>query len=193
MFNNVTADGYFAATDGSLNWAIPDPEIDRAAMTGSGNFDTVLFGRRTYEMFAAFWPHALDEASPGSPHIPRQLTPEMRKMAVFLNDATKIVFSKTLKDIGWKNTRVLSEFNAEDVEELKKGPGGDMLIFGSGTIVAQLTLHKLIDEYQFIVRPIILGAGRSMLTGVAANLPLRLEEAKGYPSGSVMLRYTPVK
>ncbi len=195
MFNNVSADGYFAGPDGDLNWVVPDPDIDKAAMSGSDNFDTVLFGRRTYELFASFWPHALDNASPSRDpqHIPRELTPEIRAMATFLNDSVKLVFSRTLGNLTWKNSRLMGELDPSEVEKLKRGPGGDMLIFGSGTIVTRLTEHKLIDEYQFIVRPILLGAGRPLLGGVSTNLALRLEEARGFPSGSVMLRYTPSK
>ncbi len=190
MFNNVSADGYFASPDGSLGWVSPDPELDRAAMSGPRKIDTVLFGRRTYDLFAAFWPYALsDKPVSPDPHNPRRMTPEMRSMAVFLNDANKVVFSKTIKDVSWKNTQVEREFDPRMIKELKQGTGEDMIIFGSGTIVTSLTQNKLIDEYQFIVRPVILGSGKSLLSGISANLKLKLEEAKRYPSGSVMLRY----
>lgn len=193
VYNNVSVDGYFAGPDGNLNWVTPDPEVDKAAMSGPGSFDTVLFGRRTYELLAAFWPHALDDpgASRAPQHIPRELTPEMRRMAVFLNEAKKIVFSRTLRDPSWGNSEVIGELDPANIAKLKDGPGRDMLIFGSGTIVTRLTEHRLIDEYQFIVRPIILGSGRSMLNGTPTNLGLRLLEAKGFPSGTVMLRYVP--
>ncbi len=191
MFNNVSADGYFAAPDGSLNWVPSDPDLNRAAMSGPRKIDTVLFGRKTYDLFAAFWPYALSE-SPVSPdpHSPGQMTPETRSMAEFLNDAKKVVFSRTMRDATWKNTQVEREFDPAKIDEMKRGPGGDMIVFGSGTIVTSLTRNRLIDEYQFVVRPVILGGGKSLLSGISANLQLKLEEAKSYPSGSVILRYT---
>ena len=72
---------------------------------------------------------------------------------------------------------------------MKKQPGKDMMIFGSGSIVSQLTEHGLIDEYQFVVSPILLGSGRSLLSGVSKSSRLDLLEARKYPSGNVMLRY----
>ncbi len=192
MFNNVSADGYFSRLDGNLDWVVQDPEVNRAAISGSATFDSVLFGRRTYDMFASYWPHALDDpaTNPQSPHMPREITPEVRSMAVFLNEATKMVFSRTLRDPPWKNTHVMTEFDPTKVEELKRSPGGDILIFGSGTIVTRLSQHKLIDEYQFVVRPVLLGEGQSLLKGTTIDLPLRLEEARGFPSGSILVRYT---
>jgi dihydrofolate reductase len=190
MFNRVTADGFFAGADGNLDWVVPDREVDRKAIKSMGQFDTVLFGRRTYELFESFWPSALD-SSPKSPdpHNNRALSPEMRSMALFLNEASKIVFSKTMKEAKWKNTRLVRSLNPGEIEELKKGPGKDILLFGSGSIVSQLTLNRLIDEYQFVVSPVLIGNGRPMMSGAAAHLVLELEDAERFPSGNVMLRY----
>src|SRR6476661_1290292 len=93
MFNRVTADGYFSGPNGGLEWAVPDAEVERAAASGTSNFDTVLFGRRTYDLFESFWPHALDD-SPTSPdpHRPGHRSSETRAFAVALNAMTKWVF-----------------------------------------------------------------------------------------------------
>ena len=194
MFNRVTADGYFAGPAGNLDWVVPDKEIDRLGAEAIERFDTVLFGRRTYEVFEAFWPHTIDD-SPTSldPHDAGRLSPEMRAMAIFLNEATKLVFSRTLKDVTWRNSRLLHEIDPREIEAMKRQPGKDVIIFGSGSIVTRLTQHRLIDEYQFVVSPILLGTGRRLLSGVSTNLALDLQEAKHYPSGNVMLRYTPSK
>ena len=110
-------------------------------------------------------------------------------MATMLNEATKLVFSKTMKEVTWRNSRVLHEFDPREIETMKKQPGKDMIIFGSGSIVSQLAQYGLIDEYQFVVCPILLGSGRPLLSGVAKSLRLELLEAKEYQSGDVMLRY----
>jgi dihydrofolate reductase len=193
MFNRVSADGYFAAPDGNLNWVVPDDELDRSAADAisRSDTDTILFGRRTYDMFKAFWPHALDdEKTAQDPHNPGRRSPEMRAMAVMLNESAKIVFSKTLTEATWNNSRLLHELDPREIEAMKRQPGKDMIIFGSGSVVSQLTQHELIDDYQFIVCPVLLGSGRSLLNDVTQSQRLRLEESKAYPSGNVMLRYT---
>jgi len=76
-----------------------------------------------------------------------------------------------------------------EIETMKRQPGKDMIVFGSGSIVSQLTQHGLIDEYQFVVCPSLLGSGRSLLRGVSQHSRLDLLEAKAYPSGDVLLRY----
>jgi dihydrofolate reductase len=102
---------------------------------------------------------------------------------------TKLVFSRTMPDVTWRNARLLRELDPREIETMKKQPGKDMIIFGSGSIVSQLTQHGLIDEYQFVVCPILLGSGQPLLRGVSKRLRLALSEAKPLPSGDVMLRY----
>jgi dihydrofolate reductase len=194
MFNRVTMEGYFAGPDGNLDWVVPDEDLDRSAAEAihRGDTDTILFGRRTYEQFEAFWPQALDDAPTGpNPHDTEGRSPEMRAMAAMLNEATKLVFSRTLKEVRWNNTHLLHEFDPREIEAMKTRPGKDMIIFGSGSIVSQLTQHGLIDEYQFVVNPILLGSGRPLLSGVSKSVKLNLLEAKGFPSGNMMLRYAP--
>jgi dihydrofolate reductase len=83
----------------------------------------------------------------------------------------------------------VEELDPHEVEAMKKRAGKDMMIFGSGSLVSQLTQHGLIDEYQFVVCPVILGTGRPLLSGVSKSLRLDLLEAKKYQSGDVLLRY----
>ncbi|HEY8165219.1 MAG TPA: dihydrofolate reductase family protein [Gemmatimonadaceae bacterium] len=193
-FNRVTADGYFAGADGNLDWVVPDEEVDKAGTANIPGFDTILLGRRTYEMFEGFWPRALDEPGGATdPHAPGRRSSEMRAMAIWINNAAKLVFSRTRKEVTWKNSRLIPDFNPRKIEELKSQPGKDMIIFGSGSIASQLTQNGLIDEYQFVVAPVVLGGGRQLLTGVSTSSRLDLVEAKTYPSGNVMLRYTPRK
>jgi dihydrofolate reductase len=195
-FNHVSVDGYFSRPDGSLSWVVQDAELDRSVATtieqskrDEGN-DTLLFGRRTYEQFEAFWPHALgDSPTSPDPHHAGRSSPEVRAMAVMLNEATKLVFSRSRQKVTWKNSRLLHEIDPREIEALKAQPGKDIMIFGSGSVVSQLTQDGLIDEYQFIVGPLVLGSGRQLITGVPQSLKLDLLEARAYPSGNVKLRY----
>jgi dihydrofolate reductase len=189
MFNHVTADGYFAAPDGNLDWVVRDDEVDKAAMSGGPQADTVLLGRKTYEMFAAFWPQAVKSREAQGPHGGGDLTSEQRDMGVWLNEATKIVFSRTLKDVTWKNSRIVREVDPRAIEAMKKQASKDMLVLGSGSIVSELTKHGLIDEYTFVVSPVFLGDGKQLLSGFSKRERLELESARGFPSGVVVLRY----
>jgi dihydrofolate reductase len=192
MFNRVSAEGFFATPDERMDWAPPEPELDRQAAQGAPSADTFLFGRRTYELFASFWPHAVDQ-SPTSPdpHDAGRRSEDLRKLAVALNEGTKLVFSRTLKQLDWKNSRLLTSFDPKQIEALKREPGKDMMVMGSGSIVSQLTEHGLIDEYWIVVGPLFLGRGRPLMRDVTRSLKLDLLEAKAFPQGNVLLRYAP--
>jgi dihydrofolate reductase len=193
MFNQLTADGYFAGSDGSLDWVVPDKEFDKAVAAGLPATGTILFGRRTYELFEAFWPHAVDDTATAPDPHGGERSPEIRAIGTFINDAVKLVFSRTLGSVTWRNSRVIRELDPHEIENMKRQPGGDMMIFGSGSIVSQLSQHGLIDEYQFLVSPILLGSGRPLLSGVSRSVSLDLLESRQYPSGIVMLRYRRVE
>ena len=190
MFNHVTADGYFAGPDGNLNWVVPDEEIDQAAMQRTPSIDTILLGRRTYELFEAYWPHALDDSSTAAdPHDSSRRSSTLREMAVWINEANKLVFSRTLKKVTWNNTRILPEIDSRAIQTMKRERERDMIVFGSGSVVSEFTKHGLIDEYQFVVNPVLLGQGKRLLEGMSKNSKLKLLESKQYPSGNVVLRY----
>jgi dihydrofolate reductase len=194
MFARVTPDGYLGAPGGNLDWMKPDDELDEAAMSSTPTFDTFLFGRKTYEMFAAYWPHALDDPKTAAdPHDTRRRSAATRAMGVSLNENTKLVFSSSLKEATWKNSQLLRKFDPAEIEALKRKPGKDMLVLGSGSIVSQLTQHGLLDEYQIVASPILLGSGVPLLQQVTRRVPLELLEARAFKSGNVLLRYAPAK
>lgn len=179
-FDNVSADGYFSDVGGTLDWTTPDPELNAHVLNSNGKIDTGLFGRITYEHFEAFWPNAAKD-----PTLPKDL----RAFADSLGDMTKVVYSTTRKDASWKNTKFVHKFDAREVERMKEARGDDIIIFGSGTMVRALTEHALIDEYQLIVNPVILGRGKSLLHDANVGTELELLESKAFASGNVLLRY----
>jgi dihydrofolate reductase len=124
VFQWLTADGYFAGPDGNLSWVVPDEEQARAAADGIAGFDAVLFGRRTYELFEGFWRHAIDDDSSTvpDPHRPGRRSRDHRVIAVALNDMTKLVFSRTLTDVTWRNARLLHELDPREIETMKNSP-----------------------------------------------------------------------
>jgi dihydrofolate reductase len=190
MFNRVSADGYFAAPDGNLNWVVPDPEVDRAGAEGIPLTDAIMFGRKTYEMFEKFWPHVGKGSTPPSdPHAPGRQSPELLAFARVLNESPKIVFSRTLESANWQNSRLVREVDPNEIEAMKREPGKSIIIFGSGAIVSALTKHGLIDEYHFVVCPVLLGGGKTLLNDVGKATSLKLVDSKTFPSGNVSLRY----
>jgi len=190
MFNRVSADGYFATPDGGLDWVIQEPALDAEIGGGISGEGTMLFGRKTYDGFESFWPNAIKQGKTApSPHGEKRESEALYRMGVQINNADKIVFSRTRKDVTWHNSRLVREFDPAFVAELKAQPGGDIMIFGSGSIVSLLTRHGLIDDYTFVVSPVILGSGRSLFTGGESHRALALVEAKSYPRGNVVQRY----
>jgi dihydrofolate reductase len=190
MFNRVSAEGYFADSNGGLDWAVPDDELDQAAVGGMGSIDAMLLGRKTYDMFESFWPHALkDERGARDPHTEGRRSSSLHALAVWINDTPKYVVSRTRHELPWKNSHLLPELNAGAVTRLKQQPGKDIIVFGSGSLVAELGSLGLIDEYRFIVAPVLLGSGHTLPTGVGKSTRLRLKDTKAYPSGNVALTY----
>lgn len=180
VFENVTLDGFMAGPNGELDWAIRDDEITQYAKDGQDLTDTFLFGRVTYEMMASFWPTpAGKSANP--------------VFAEFLNNTPKIVFSTTLKKADWHNTEVIKELTKDEILKLKQQPGKNMMIFGSGTIVNQLTKLGLIDEYQLMVNPVVLGKGKPLFKDITGKINLKLVKTKTFKSGIVLLQYQPDK
>ena len=105
----------------------------------------------------------------------------------------KIVFSRTLDKVEWHNTRLVKDNIEEEIKKMKNQPGKDMVILGSGSIVSALGQRGLIDEYSFMVNPIILGGGRSIFQGIKDRLNLKLLETRTFKSGNVLLHYQTVK
>jgi dihydrofolate reductase len=187
VFNRVTADGYFADANGGLDWAVPDDDIDRQAADSMPRAGAMLFGRKTYDLFESYWPHAADE----DPHAAGRRNESIKKIAEWINQGEKIVVSKSRKDVSWQGSRLLRTFDPDEIRAIKQDGGKDMMVFGSGSIVAQLSQHGLADEYRFVVSPLLLGQGQSMLRDQPLNVRLELREVKQYDSGNVLLRYAP--
>ena len=179
VFNSVSLDGYFSGKEGDLSWAYrPDPEFDAFTEENAGGGGVLLFGRVTYELMAAYWP--TPQAMENDPRV-----------AENINAAQKFVVSRTLNSPAWRNTTLLKGDLVTEVRALKQAPGEDITILGSGSIVAQLTQAGLIDEYQIVVVPVVLGTGETMFAGVQQPLQLALLDTRVFSNGNVWLRYEP--
>jgi dihydrofolate reductase len=181
VFNNVTLDGYFTGMDGDLSWVDKNKQDDEwnafveENATGGG---VLLFGRVTYELMASYWPSSM--ARENDPVV-----------AEYINQTPKFVFSRTLKNLAWQNTRLIRGDIVLAVRMMKDQPGPDMAILGSGSIVSQLAPEGLIDEYQIVVNPVAIGQGRTMFDGVKDRLTLNLVKTRVFRNGNVLLCYEP--
>ncbi len=145
VFNNVSLDGYFVDANSDMSWAHKqDPEWTSFVSDNASGNGVLVFGRVTYQLMAGYWPTPL--AMKNSPAV-----------AEGMNNLQKIVFSRILESVSWKNTRLVKEDMLGEIRKLKRDPGPDMVILGSGTIVSQLAKAALIDEYQIALSPIVLG------------------------------------
>lgn len=180
VFNNVTLDGYFTDSRGDMSWAHNnDAEWNAFTAENASGGGVLLFGRVTYDLMASFWPT-------------KQALETLPTVAQQMNSLRKIVFSRTMQAASWSNTKLIKQNIAEEVRRMKNEAGDTMVIMGSGTIVSQFTQERLIDEYQIVVHPLILGKGRTMFEGVEDRLPLRRTQTRTFENGNVFLRYEPV-
>jgi dihydrofolate reductase len=136
VFNQVSLDGYFTDINGDMSWAHKDDAEWKAFVADNAKGGGVLlFGRITYELMASFWPTpvAIENFS---------------VVAERMNTLPKVVFSRTLDKASWNNTKLVKGGMAAEIRKMKKEPGEDMAIMGSGSIVSQLAQEGLIDEFQ---------------------------------------------
>jgi dihydrofolate reductase len=181
VFNHVSLDGYFVDAKGDMSWAktaAPDEEWNSFVAENASGGAVLVFGRVTYDLMASFWPTAV-------------ATQHMPVVAERMNNLPKIVFSRTMKQASWNNTRLVTGDPATEVRKLKKESGEGLAIMGSGSIVSQLTEAGLIDEYQIVVNPIVLGNGRTLFEGVTRKVSLRLSTSRAFRNGNVLLCYQP--
>jgi class 3 adenylate cyclase/dihydrofolate reductase len=179
----LTLDGVMEAPgleehrDGKNAWALrfQTPELAGFIRDQFGSLGGFLLGRRTWQIWAAFWPTAGGD---------QDLVKEM-------NDLPKYVVSSTLKEADWSNSTILRGDWAEQVAELKRQPGKDILVEGSADLVAGLMEHDLVDEYQLLLFPVILGSGKHLFPDGVDLRPLHLVETRAFGSGVVLLVYRP--
>ena len=189
MINWISVDGFFAGPDGELDWIVRDPEVDKALHEPrpdepeAGGSDTMLLGNTTYTLFENSWPQVAKD--PNAPEDLHRLAEEVIGM-------NKIVFSRTRKDVTWENSKLFRGNLTEEIQRLKKEAGSPIIIFGSGTIVQQLSRERLIDEYLLAVTPVVLGRGKALFQNVE-KLNMHLTEVRHFNSGNILLRYDVVR
>jgi dihydrofolate reductase len=176
----ISLDGYFEGPEKEIDWHNVDDEFNDYAFDFLNSVDTILLGRVTYELMAAYWP--TETAITNDPIVAEKM-----------NNLEKIVFSTTLKRAKWNNTILCNKDIAEKVQNLKQSTGKNIAIFGSSDLVVALLPSGLIDELCILINPVILGRGKSLFSGINTRLNLTLIKTKIFRSGNVMLCYSTLR
>jgi dihydrofolate reductase len=180
----TSLDGFIEGPNGDMNWISHDDESWDSIFPLLESVDTILVGRVMYADYQQHWRETLT-----NPSAPKNDLAYAR----YAEKTRHIVFSKTLEKvdpiaIGWKNTEIMKGDLAEEITQLKKQPGKNMMIFGGATLVSSLMKLGLIDEYQLLVNPVTLGNGKSPFK---EKHKLKLVSTKTYKCGVVELNYLP--
>ena len=174
----MTVDGFCDHTAG-----IADDEIHQHYNELLRSADTLLYGRITYQLMESYWPSVVKSPTGNKP---------MDEFAVLIDDISKIVFSRTLKNVDWKNTELKKEVVKGEILELKQKDGKNILAGSPGLIVA-LTQLDLIDEYQLCIHPVVLGSGLPLFKKIRERINLKLLKTKTFGCGAVALYYETTK
>jgi dihydrofolate reductase len=181
----LSLDGFACGPNGEMDWMVW--EWDDVLKNYAGNLtnsaDTFLLGRNTGEGMAVYWPTVA--SNPESKE-------EDKWMADRLNNLPKVVFSRTVTSINWTNVRVANDI-VEEVIELKKEPGKDILLYGGATLVSSFIRENLIDEYHLFINPAVIGKGKTIFGKLKERMNLKLVKTTPSATGIVILYYTPEK
>jgi dihydrofolate reductase len=179
-FMHISLDGFVAGPNGEMNWINVDEEIFDHVGKRISESDTALYGRATYQMMENYWPTAADKPDASKHDI---------EHSKWYSKVHKLVLSKTMKEAGLKNTTIISENLSDNINEIKKQSGGDILLFGSPTATHSLIQQNLIDGYWLFINPIILGRGISLFTDIKDKIKLKLLTTQQFNCGVTELNY----
>jgi dihydrofolate reductase len=178
----VSLDGFIAGPGNEMDWVgryYDETMGDYETQLVQGG-DTLLLGRVTYDSFAGSWPTVPDREG---------VSDAEKAYAQLLNSMRKVVVSASLTDPSWEHTDVLTDVRRDEIEQLKQEPGRDIIVYGSASLVRQLTDLGLVDEYHLLVHPVVLGGGKPLFAGVAGSTDLALQTVTPHPSGVVKMVY----
>lgn len=179
-FNFLTLDGYYKGLHEDISWHRHGGEEAAFSAERSQSDNILLFGRKTYEMMASFWPSAM-------------AAEQFPEVAKGMNRAKKMIVSSTLKKADWTNSSIISGNLTQKIVQLKQTAEHDITILGSGSIVSQLAAENLIDEYVFMIDPVAIGKGTPLFAGLSSGINFQLINSRIFNSGVVLLTYKPLE
>lgn len=180
LLEHMSLDGFVAGSNGEMDWIFVDDEMFDYVGRMTDDADTALYGRVTYQMMESYWPTAAEQPTATRHDIDH---------ANWVNNASKIVFSKTLETTTWNNSRIIHDQIAEEIQKLKQQPGKNLLMIGSPGIAQTFMQLSLIDEYWINLNPVVLGSGIPLFKNISDKINLKLLESKTFNGGVVGLHY----
>lgn len=179
-FMHVSLDGFVAGPHGEMNWIKVDDEIFDYAGYRTNAADTALYGRVTYDMMEAYWPTAADQPN-ASRHD--------REHSAWYKKVEKVVLSRSMDGQKLPNAKIVKDNIADEINELKKAPGEEIIIFGSPSASHALMQENLIDEFWIFVNPVLLGQGIPLFKNIDEKVNLKLFKSHPFSCGVVCLHY----
>jgi dihydrofolate reductase len=180
-FMHISLDGFVAGQTGEMGWIKVDEDLFDYVGKRISDGDTALYGRVTYQMMENYWPTAADKPNASRHDI---------EHSKWYSNVHKVVLSKTIKEVGLTNTKIISDNLSERINEIKNQEGGEILLFGSPTATHSLMQQNLIDGYWLFVNPIILGQGIPLFVDIKDKIKLKLLSTRQFTSGVTELNYT---
>lgn len=177
---HISLDGFVAGPNGEMDWIKADEEIFDFVGKRISKGDTALYGRVTYEMMESYWPTAADKPTATRHDI---------EHSKWYKNVRKVVLSKTMKDTGLPDTKIISDNLSNRINEIKQEEGGEILLFGSPTATHSLIQLNLIDGYWLFVNPIILGNGIPLFEDINDRIKLKLLTTQQFNCGVTELNY----
>jgi len=173
---SVSLDGYFEGPSREIDWHIMDDAFNAYIVEMLDAADVLIMGRVNYELMASYWPTAPDDA-----------------VKNFMNGKPKLVFSRTLREATWQNSRLATGSIVDEVARLKQQPGDGLLWVGGSTLASQFLDLGLLDEVRIILEPVLLGGGHTLLDGIKTRQQLKHVSTRTFETGVVLLTYRPVR
>ncbi|HRH03819.1 MAG TPA: dihydrofolate reductase family protein [Bacteroidia bacterium] len=180
-FVHVSLDGFVAGPNGEMDWIKLEDEIFDHVEKRISKSDTALYGRVTYELMESYWPTAADKPN---------ATKHDKEHALWYSKSTKVVISRSRENSGANNTKIIGDNLSENILQLKKQPGNELLLFGSPSATHSLMQLNLIDGYWLFVNPVVLGKGIPLFANIQDKTLLTLQSTKVFECGVVELNYT---
>ncbi len=173
---SVSVDGYIEGPRREIDWHRVDEQFNAYAVDMLQTSSALIMGRRTYELMAGYWPTAQDNDA---------------GVKDLMNRTPKLVFSRTLTNVSWQNSRLATGSIAEEVARLQQLPGNGLLPVGGSDLAAEFLELGLMDELHIILTPMLLGGGKTVFDGITRRHSLQLLSTRTFKSGTVVLVYRP--
>ncbi|HEY3429962.1 MAG TPA: dihydrofolate reductase family protein [Cyclobacteriaceae bacterium] len=180
QFMHVSLDGFVTGPNGEMDWIKVDDEIFDYAGYRTAESDMALYGRVTFDLMEGYWPTAANQPNASKHDI---------EHSRWYNQVDKVVLSKTLKGKSLKNTKIISDNIAAEVQKIKQGSDKEIIIFGSPSASHTLVQEGLIDEFWIFVNPILVGSGIPLFKGIQDKVNLKLIKSHTFKCGVICLHY----